>query len=304
MCEAGINAMNEELPRIQEQVYYGQITSHTDVLEKFLSEGGYRRYNPQITGEGRNQKWFVPLSASILERESLLNEISYLHSPGTIDDLKPVTHLLVVNPKSKKGMKLLHEGIRYLMRGSKRARLGILFHANTVALSPTLLLEKVFDITASPKVLEFLDQVCSLYETTYISSLDAESSEPFVDKVCDLAEAYVLPFENYRKALSDSSLGAMKTHLDKQQSNSAISASVSNFVHRHLGIASDVTAVITNGRVILPAARRTFLSDDLGLLESVEFERRIKHVMEVIEEVELQEIDPDDLTRFVDLIDF
>lgn len=40
--------MNEELPRIQEQVYYGHINSKTDVLEKILSENGYRRYNPQV----------------------------------------------------------------------------------------------------------------------------------------------------------------------------------------------------------------------------------------------------------------
>ena len=44
-----MNAMNEELPRIQEQVYYGQITSKTDVLEKFLSESGRQRYNPQVS---------------------------------------------------------------------------------------------------------------------------------------------------------------------------------------------------------------------------------------------------------------
>lgn len=40
--------MNDELPRLQEQVYYGQINSHTDVLDKFLSESGIQRYNPQV----------------------------------------------------------------------------------------------------------------------------------------------------------------------------------------------------------------------------------------------------------------
>ncbi|KAJ6865004.1 hypothetical protein NC651_035537 [Populus alba x Populus x berolinensis] len=45
--EVLMNAMNDELPRIQEQVYYGQINSHTDVLDKFLSESGISRYNPQ-----------------------------------------------------------------------------------------------------------------------------------------------------------------------------------------------------------------------------------------------------------------
>lgn len=44
-----MHAMNEEVPRIQEQVYYGHINSHTDVLDKLLSESGYRRYNPSVS---------------------------------------------------------------------------------------------------------------------------------------------------------------------------------------------------------------------------------------------------------------
>lgn len=40
--------MNDELPRIQEQVYYGHINSRTDILGKFLSENGISRYNPQV----------------------------------------------------------------------------------------------------------------------------------------------------------------------------------------------------------------------------------------------------------------
>ncbi|XP_058110357.1 UDP-glucose:glycoprotein glucosyltransferase isoform X2 [Magnolia sinica] len=299
--EASINAMNEELPRIQEQVYYGHINSHTDVLEKFLSESGYNRYNPQITGDGKGQKRFISLCTSFLERESVLNEISYLHSHGTADDLKPVTHLLAVNVTLKKGVKLLREGLRYLIGGSKRARIGILFNADTVDVSPSLLLAKVFEVTASSfshkaKVLDFLDQLCSFYESEYmlLSSLDAETFQLFVNKVCELAGAYGLPSERYKTALSGSSMDALRNHLEK----------VSYFLYRQLGLGFGVTAVITNGRVILPLDGKTFLSDDLGLLESVEFEQRIKHIVEIIEEVEWKDVDPDDLTsKFIsDLI--
>lgn len=34
---------------------------------------------------------------------------------AAMDDLKPVTHILAVDVTSKKGMNLLHEGIRYLV---------------------------------------------------------------------------------------------------------------------------------------------------------------------------------------------
>ncbi|GKB86829.1 UDP-glucose:glycoprotein glucosyltransferase isoform X1, partial [Tanacetum coccineum] len=111
--DALMSAMNDELPRIQEQVYYGQINSRTDVLDKFLSESGIQRYNPQIVGDKAKPK-FVSLTASIVGDESLLRNIEYLHSVGTIDDLKPVTHLLAVDVTSRKGVQLLHEGIRYL----------------------------------------------------------------------------------------------------------------------------------------------------------------------------------------------
>ncbi|XP_077249735.1 EMS-MUTAGENIZED BRI1 SUPPRESSOR 1 isoform X2 [Tasmannia lanceolata] len=291
--EATINAMNEELPRIQEQVYYGHITTHTDVLEKFLSESGYHRYNPQITGEGKDQKRFVSLPTSILGRESFLNDISYLHSPETVDDLKPVTHLLVVNVTSKKGLKLLRGGIHYLMQGSKRARIGIIFNSNTVSPSPTTLLAKVFEVTASsfshkPKVLEFLDQVCSLHESRYMltSSLDAENFQLLVQKVCELAVANGLPCEEYRTAVSDFSVDVLKNQLDK----------VSSFLYRQVGLEFGVSAVITNGRIVLPSDGITFESDDLGLLEFLEFEQRIKQIAEIIEEVEWQDTDPDSLT--------
>lgn len=33
-----------------------------------------------------------------------------------MDDLKPVTHLLAVNVASRSGLKVLHEGIRYLVQ--------------------------------------------------------------------------------------------------------------------------------------------------------------------------------------------
>lgn len=46
--EALMNAMTDELPRIQEQVYYGRINSRTDILDKYLSENGIHRYNLQV----------------------------------------------------------------------------------------------------------------------------------------------------------------------------------------------------------------------------------------------------------------
>ncbi|MBA0726897.1 hypothetical protein Golax_002691 [Gossypium laxum] len=293
--DALINAMNDELPRIQEQVYYGQINSHTNVLDKFLSENGVSRYNPQIIAGGKVKPRFVSLASPVLGGESVLNEINYLHSPGTVDDVKPVTHLLAVDVTSRKGIKLLREAIRYLIQGSKNARVGVLFTAGQDASLSNILLVKTFEITAASyshkeKVLEFLDQVCSFYEHNYIlrSPAAAESTQSFINKVYELAEANELPSKTYKSSLSEAYNLKLIEHLNK----------VAQYLYRQFGIASGVNAVITNGRITSLDAG-VFLGDDLHLLESVEFNHRIKHIVEIVEEVSWHGIDPDMLTRLV-----
>eukprot|EP00257_Ricinus_communis_P021573 XP_015581097.1 UDP-glucose:glycoprotein glucosyltransferase isoform X1 [Ricinus communis] len=295
--EALMIAMNDELPRIQEQVYYGHINSRTDILDKFLSESSISRYNPQIIAEGKGKPRFISLSSSVLDGESVIHDISYLHSSETVDDLKPVTQLLVVDLTSLRGIKLLHEGILYLIRGSKVARLGVLFSASRDADLPSLLIAKVFEITVSSyshkkNVLHFLEQLCSFYEQSgvHASSLTDESSQAFIEKVYELADANELSRKAYKSALTEFSIDAMKRHLDK----------VAKLLYRQLGLEAGVSAIITNGRVTILNDVGTFLSHDLNLLESVEFKQRIKHIVEIIEEVHWQDIDPDMLTsKFV-----
>ncbi|KAJ4832577.1 hypothetical protein Tsubulata_030778 [Turnera subulata] len=294
--EALMNAMNDELPRIQEQVYYGQITSRTNVLDKFLSESGISRYNPQIMGEGKAKPAFISLSSAVV-RESVLNDINYLHSPDTVDDLKPVTHLLAVDITSEKGIKLLHEGLQYLVGGSKNARLGVLFSASKDATLPGLLFVKVFETTTSSfshkkNVLNFLEQLCTFYEQKYIlaSSVSTESTQAFIDKVYELADANQLSVNAFEQTLSDVSQDKIGEYLNK----------VAQLLYRHLGLESGVNAIITNGRVTIHDDESLFLSHDLHLLETIEFKQRVKHIVEIIEEVQWQDMDPDMLTsKFV-----
>ncbi|KAK1430222.1 hypothetical protein QVD17_12804 [Tagetes erecta] len=288
--EALMNAMNDELPKIQEQVYYGQINSRTDILDKFLSESGIQRYNPQIVGDKAKPK-FVSLTASIVGDESLLNNVEYLHSAGTIDDLKPVTHLLAVDVKSRKGIKLVHEGIRYLMTGSASARVGFLFRSDSDSNSDSssFIFMKAFEITASlyshkKKVLNFLDQLCSFYENEYMLG-SSQSSQALLDKISHLADANGIHSKGFMSALSEFSIAKFTTHLKK----------VGQFLYGQVGLEKGVNAVITNGRVVQVPESETFLSQDLHLLESVEFKQRIKHVSDIIKEVTWEDIDPDTL---------
>lgn len=49
--------------------------------------------------------------------------------------------------------------------------------------------------------------------------------------------------------------------------------------------------------MIFPVDERTFLGQDLHLLESMEFNQRVKPVQEIIEGIEWEDVDPDLLTR-------
>ncbi|XP_027931508.1 UDP-glucose:glycoprotein glucosyltransferase [Vigna unguiculata] len=289
--DALLNALNDETQRIQEQVYFGQIKAHTDVLDKFLSEAGIQRYNPRIISDSKPR--FISLSAFLFGEESILNDIEYLHSPGTMYDLKPVTHLLAIDITSGIGLHLLHQGLNYLREGSKDARIGLLFSGNWSTSSLSLLFVKVFEITSSSyshknNVLDFLDQLCLFYQQKYFLApvVEVEGTQTFIDKVCELAEANGLPSEGYKSALLKFSADEVRRHLNK----------VGIFLHRLLGSESDFNAVFTNGRVTYPIDESTFLSADLLLLESIEFKQRTKHILEIIEEVKWQHVDPDMLT--------
>lgn len=67
------------------------------------------------------------------------------------------------------------------------------------------------------KVLEFLDQLCSFYELTYIlaSSVAADSAQAFIDKVCEFAEANGLSSKAYRASLAEYSDEKMRNQLSK-----------------------------------------------------------------------------------------
>uniref|UniRef100_A0A0D9XKJ1 UDP-glucose:glycoprotein glucosyltransferase n=1 Tax=Leersia perrieri TaxID=77586 RepID=A0A0D9XKJ1_9ORYZ len=291
--DATMNAMNDELPRIQEQVYYGHIQSHTDVLDKFLSESSYKRYNPSITGKSTENKRFVSLVAPYHQGGSVLHDITYLHSHGTTDDAKPITHLVAVDLSSKTGIKLLHEALRYLMAGSNRARVGLLLYACNDNPSPILHMKDIFDRTISSfsykeKVLDFLHGLCKFYEEQHMpaSSVVSDKISTMMEKVYSLAADTGLPVDNYKAWFTSFSADALLKGMDK----------LSDFLFGKLGLEFGSNAVITNGRVFVVNEGDSFLTDDLSLLESMEYELRTKYIYEIIEEIEWTGVDPDDLT--------
>lgn len=66
-------------------------------------------------------------------------------------------------------------------------------------------------------VLYFLEQLCSFYEQKYIlaSSVAAQSTQTFIDKVYDLADANELPLKVYKSIVSEFSADKVKKQLNK-----------------------------------------------------------------------------------------
>lgn len=133
------------------------------------------------------------------------------------------------------------------------------------------LLWSIISCSHKKKVLHFLEQLCSFYENNYLleSSKPVESSQAFIDKVCEFAEANELSSKTYRAALSDFSADKSREQLIKVLCHWRYSFSiwellcsfcielftwsiqVAQFLYRLLGLESGVNAVITNGRVSL-----------------------------------------------------
>ena len=65
------------------------------------------------------------------------------------------------------------------------------------------------------KVLDFLDQLCSIYSQKFIpgSSEVVYSPQEFIEKACELAEANDLPPKAYRIAFSDSFVDELRKYL-------------------------------------------------------------------------------------------
>ena len=66
-------------------------------------------------------------------------------------------------------------------------------------------------------VLKFLDQLCSLYETSIMknSSAKTENIEEFIEKVTDLADVNRLPSKVYKSLLTNFSVDDLHKQLNK-----------------------------------------------------------------------------------------
>ncbi|MCO5576449.1 hypothetical protein L7F22_030259 [Adiantum nelumboides] len=292
--EGGVQAMSEELPKIQEGVYFGHINSHTDILEKFMKEKAYFRYNPNIVATSKEDVKYVSLARAVTREQTVLNALIFLHSSGTEDDIKPITHLICVDATSRRGFQLLLQSLRYLMSGSKRGRVGILFNVADVSnfrkeSSSFFLVRVIKEALRSPggtkKVLPFLHSLLSWYAAHNFVREDGRDN--MREKIMAFAVSAKLKLD-----LSETSLFSEESVEECLK----LVGEETQFMSKHLGLQPGSNAVITNGKVFVLSSQKGFVAEDFVLLEAVEFDRRVKPVSDIIEGVEWEGIDPDDMT--------
>ncbi|KAJ7513700.1 hypothetical protein O6H91_23G011200 [Diphasiastrum complanatum] len=296
--EAAILAMNEELPRIQESVYFGKIKSHDDVLDSLFSEGSYPRYNPQIISSRKEDRKYVPLSRTIIEKHSLLTSLPYLHSPGTEDDVKPITHLLILDLSEWSALRLLQQALGHLKSGSKISRIGIIHNmkdiASSMQMSSELFLDHLLKMVLSStsrraKVLPFLDRFLQLYSTSghRYDEMKQMTLEESVKAAIGIAEEVGLKAVELKEKLLTSEYWDTTTQAIHQERK---------FLSEVCGLQAGINAVVTNGRVFVQH-EETFVAEDFNLLETMEYQRRTKPIEEIIEDVQWDGIEPDEITR-------
>lgn len=83
-------------------VYYGQLNDDIQDIPDFLSKtyGAITRFNPRLLekGEGSPQ---LDLIGDFSPQSEYLRTVKYFHSPGTEDELKTITHWIVVDVANK-----------------------------------------------------------------------------------------------------------------------------------------------------------------------------------------------------------
>ncbi|KAG0591180.1 hypothetical protein KC19_1G156300 [Ceratodon purpureus] len=287
VVSAAVQAMNDELPRLQEGVYYGAINIRTDILEKFLTEEGQPRYNPQIVAIPKEERKYVGLAYPVAKKDRVLTRLQYLHFPGTEDDVKPVTHWLALDLTQKNGVRLLQQALQYLVAGSKKGRIGILHNIKPANIQdPSLLIRIVMAVANSPsrraKVVPFLQKLLTLKELTDVLP-DTPTEDETMKTVLKLAEEMGLKASSLEKSISPDSV------LEKIEEEA-------KFLSQLCGLKAGAEAVITNGRVFIQEDGHYFVKEDFSLLEHVEYEKRVKQVEELVDRIEWKDTEPDDLT--------
>jgi UDP-glucose:glycoprotein glucosyltransferase len=139
------------------------------------------------------------------------------------------------------------------------------------------------------KVVPFLQRLLTLNKVINNLPLSqGKSEDEVVQEVVKLADEMGLRIADFKDAIASPS--SRQAALDQISEEG-------NFLSRVFGLKPGVDAVITNGQVFIQEEGKYFVAEDFVLLETVEYDKRVKPVEELVEKIEWESVEPDDLTR-------
>ena len=136
-------AISGEIRLLQQLVYYGEITSKTNVLKTILKLGSVQRFS-LIVSSGDEDPTVAPLD-EVFDPASLPKEVRFVRADGLGEEsTAPVTHLVVLYAdEAGQGEELARAALLHAKRGGSSSRLGFLVNPPAGA-----------DVRASSQMLE------------------------------------------------------------------------------------------------------------------------------------------------------
>jgi hypothetical protein len=123
----GYLLLQEETQFIQQEFYYGRLRERMDILDFAFRQGSHSRYSPLVLGRNAPGTESTERYVSLADQTGLVSKLQYLHHLGTADDVKPVTHWVVVNLGDRKGLGVLKQAVAHLAdKSSARSRVAVL----------------------------------------------------------------------------------------------------------------------------------------------------------------------------------
>ncbi|CAI7832218.1 unnamed protein product [Closterium sp. NIES-53] len=299
-----LEAMQEEMEAVQRAVYYQQLRGSSDVLAFFLSSAA-KRFNPEVALPAGKTAPYVSLAPPMAADNPTLARLSFLHSPGTEDEVKPFSHLLALDLSSHQGVDLLLQAVLHLeSEEGTHARVAVLHNplhapANDDArlpplawrhLVPRLIMAAVQMPSRRSKLPAFLHRLLQLpllravvsrthtgvEEEGWAGKGEVNSEQEGQEL---LASAWSVADE---AGLNRAELERAVTGAGAAEAAAAHMAQDRLFVKQHCGGSPGSSVIITNGRLLAPQHR--FVAADFALLEEVE-SKRVKAALSVLQDL-------------------
>eukprot|EP00850_Spirogloea_muscicola_P001842 SM000007S20802 [mRNA] locus=s7:271985:281468:- [translate_table: standard] len=275
VLEGAVDGIGDEMPKVQEAVYYGRLTTRTDALSFFLDDSAVTRYNAKILGADGSKEVYVSLVDTL--QHPTMAELPYLHTADSMWQHSP-THLPCSSLQRPSGS-WLEDGSEEAMQ----SRVAVLHNAprqeqGHASLNDTLVARVVVAALRLPsrraKLVPFLR---SLLSSPGVASLTPEAA-------LELAHDFGLQEKSLQSLLSEweSATQSMMELMD--------------IVRSTLKVAPGQNGLITNGRVLLVDPDE-LQAEDLQLMGRMELEKKARSVQEIIQNASWQELEPDVLTR-------